>query len=567
MNVLTKAKLLVHIGRWRATWSRHDCDYRPKGLKNPKFKTAHEAVKLIRDGSTVLSSGMAGNARCSIFFWALREVYEQTAHPRQLTWITVGAQGSRGKAPGTMEEMALPGLVTRWIGGHLETVKAFLKIADEGHCELHTMPQGIETLLCAAQAEGKDSLLSEVGLGTRLDPRVGLGTPVLPGPVSENFVRLEGDRLRYHLPPIDYSLFVVPYADAEGNLYLQNAALQTEAWEASRAARRNGGQVIASVSAIVPQDPAKIWMPADMVDVIVVNPASEQTGSVPQYRYWPMFTLNAGVDVKDAVDQLRFINEILKITPHRGSSEQAVGRLAASLFMDVAHRGSLVNIGVGLPEEVCRLIYEGGLHDEVTFFTETGVVGGLPTPGIFFGAAINPKEILTSTEVFRRAQRDLDVTVLGMLQADSAGNINVAKRGEGAINYVGAGGLPDLTHAAKNVIFVGSWMAHAKFEVVGGQVRIARAGTHKFVDQVDEINFSGARALERGQNIHYVTNVGVFHLTKRGMELAQVMPGIDIERDILHGCPMKVVLPPGGAVPVVPEPIVTGRNFRLQWKE
>jgi len=567
MNSLTKARLLVNILRWRATWDKRDTDYRPQGLKNPKFVTAREAVQLIRDGSTVLSSGMAGNARCSIFFWALREVFEQTAHPRGLTWVTVGAQGSRGKVPGTMEELALPGLVTRWIGGHLETVKAFLKLADAGQCELHAMPQGVETFLFEAQANGQDSILTETGLGTVLDPRVGRGSPIMKNGAKVNFVQAEGDMLRYWMPPIDYSIFVAPYADAEGNLYMKHTTLETEAWEGSRAARRNGGKVLASVSAIIEKEEKDIWMPAEMVDAIVVNPRSEQTGGVPQYRYWPMFTLHAGVDVREAVEELKFVNGILKITPTRSPADLAVGRMAAALFLKVAHKGALVNIGVGLPEEVSRLVYEGGLSNDITFFTETGVVGGLPTPGIFFGAAINPKEIITSTAVFHRAYKNLDVTCLGLLQVDSAGNVNVAQRGKGAINYVGSGGFPDLTYAAKNIIFVGTWMANAKMDIVDGALKISKPGTAKFVARVDEVNFNGANAIKRAQNVHYVTNVGVFHLTARGMELVQVMPGVDIERDIIRGCPMKVFLPPGGVVPTVPVSIASGRGFRLQWED
>ncbi len=567
MNILTKAYLLSLIVRWRVTWDKRDTSYRPRGVKNPKFVSAREAVSLIRDGGTVISSGMACNARCSIFFWALRELFEQTGHPRDLTWITVGAQGGRGKIPGMLEEIALPGLVTRWIGGHLETVKAFLRLADAGQCELHVLPQGIQAFLLEAQANGQDAVLSETGLDTVCDPRVGRGSPLFPDQAATNFVQAAGDKLRYTMPPVEYAVFVAPYADAEGNLYLKNAAVQTEAWESSRAARRNGGKVLASVSAIIPKDPANIWMPADMVDAIVVNPRSEQTGGIPQYRYWPMFTLGGQADMVDAVNQLKFVNDIVRITPVRSSADQVLGRLAASLFLKVAHKGALVNIGVGLPEEVCRLVQEGGLTDDITFFTETGVIGGLPAPSIFFGAAINPKEMVTSTEVFHRAYRNLDVTCLGLLQVDSAGNVNVAKRGEGAINYVGAGGFPDLTTAAKNIIFVGTWMAHSRMVIAGGKLKIVKPGPAKFVAQVDEVNFNGRRGLARGQNVYYVTNVGVFHLTERGMVLEQVMPGVDIERDILRGCPMKVVLPPGGVVPKVPETIVTGRGFRLRWSD
>jgi propionate CoA-transferase len=85
---------------------------------------------------------MAGNARCSIFFWALRERFLRENHPRGLTWVNVGAQGGRGKAPGTVEELALVGLIQRYITGHLETAKALLRLADAGHVELYTLPQG-----------------------------------------------------------------------------------------------------------------------------------------------------------------------------------------------------------------------------------------------------------------------------------------------------------------------------------------------------------------------------------------------------------------------------------------
>jgi hypothetical protein len=76
MNILTKAELLLHIARWRATWDKRDIDYRPHQLDNPKFISAREAAKKITDGATVFSSGMAANSRCSIFFWAIKDVFK-----------------------------------------------------------------------------------------------------------------------------------------------------------------------------------------------------------------------------------------------------------------------------------------------------------------------------------------------------------------------------------------------------------------------------------------------------------------------------------------------------------
>jgi propionate CoA-transferase len=565
MNLFTKAYILGHIAHWRLTWNRRDTGYRQPGLDPKKFITAHEAAKLIRDGATCFSSGMAGNARCSIFFWAIRELFEKTGHPRDLTWITVGAQGSRGRAPGTVEEIGLPGLVTTLLTGHLETVKSMLKLADEGQIELHTMPQGVSAFLLEAQMRGELTFDSETGVGTFVDPRVGGGTYVGGAPETQNFVAAANGKLRYRYPKLDCNFFVAPYADAEGNIYKRNAATMTEAYESSFAAKKSGGTVIASVCSIIPKNEKEIFIPADQVDYIVVNPRSEQTGSIQQRIYWPGFTAEHRVNAAEEVEKLKFANAVLKITPTRTPIELATARLAASMFMNIVKKGALINIGVGLAEEVSRLMYEGGLHQDVTFFTETGVYGGMPAPGIFFGSAINPLKLITSAQIFHLAEEKLDATVLGVLEVDSDGNVNVSKRGPRCLDYVGPGGLPDLAAAARNIVFVGSWMAHADIDVIGGQVRIRKPGTIKFKDKVAEITFNGRVALAKGKKVFYVTNVGAFQLTERGMTLIRVMPGIDIRRDILDATPMKIVLPEDGRVAVVPPDVVTGEGFRLHW--
>ena len=155
MNVIARAEILFHIARWRATWAKHDVDYVPKGLDNPKFMSARDAVEMIPDGACCFSNGIAANARCQIYFWGIRDRFDRTGHPRDLTWITIGAQGSRGKVPGTLEELGVPGLVTMWIGGHLETVKTFLKLAEDGEMEIHRMAQGMQAFLLEAQIRGR----------------------------------------------------------------------------------------------------------------------------------------------------------------------------------------------------------------------------------------------------------------------------------------------------------------------------------------------------------------------------------------------------------------------------
>ncbi|MBK7342167.1 MAG: hypothetical protein IPJ06_03015 [Saprospiraceae bacterium] len=81
-----------------------------------------------------------------------------------------------------------------------ETTRAQLQMAQDDQLDLHTLPQGVMTFLLEAQADGKVEIRSEVGLGTMLDPRVGLGSRVLKGS-SKQFVRADNDALiLYHAP-------------------------------------------------------------------------------------------------------------------------------------------------------------------------------------------------------------------------------------------------------------------------------------------------------------------------------------------------------------------------------
>ena len=113
MQLSDRAHVIRQLLQWRISWDRHDLDYCPHGLDPGRFLPARAAAGLVGDASTVLSCGLAANARCSIFYWAIRDRFQTSGHPAGLTWISVGAQGGRSRVPGTIEELALPGLLTR----------------------------------------------------------------------------------------------------------------------------------------------------------------------------------------------------------------------------------------------------------------------------------------------------------------------------------------------------------------------------------------------------------------------------------------------------------------------
>lgn len=556
-----EARLLAHLAKWRLTWERYDLDHLPRGL-GPKFVTARRAAEVIDDGVTVLCCGMAAHHRPSILYWAIRDRYRATGHPRDLTWCGVGALGGRGRVPGTLEELGIPGLVTTAILGHLETVKSFLELAAAGDMQLHTLPQGQFAFLIEDQAGGVGSRESKVGVGSFLDPRVGAGSRVTGGAINQ-LIEAAGDRLRYRLPPLDVAIFNAPYADADGNIYVSGAACLTEIYDSSRAVHANAGAVIACVADVIERDPKRIYVPSEWVDAIVVNPRNEQTASIPQRHYWPGFTVEGDTDAGKVIADIRFINRVLRITPRRTAADDALARLAASIIVAELRPGALINLGVGLPEEAGRLLGDTGLNNEIVQTTETGVSGGTPASGIFFGAAVNPQQQESSATMFHRYEQGLDLACLGILQVDSNGNVNVSRRGERPTDCVGPGGLPDITHHARTLVFVGSFAVHERLHFTDGRIHIDTKGEPKFVDAVREITFSGPHARRRGQRVWYVTHRGVFRLTEKGIELVQVMPGIDIEKDILTPAGSRIVLPAGGpkAVPLVAEQILTGRNF------
>lgn len=573
MTLLDRARLIAHMLYWRATWSSRDIDYCPKrgtqkGSRrelSDKFVSAREAAGRIPDGATVLSCGLASHARCSIFFWAVRELFERTGHPSELTWLSVGAQGGRGKVPGTVEELGVQGLLRRYVSGHLETAKSLLRLADEGQLELHTLPQGEMSWLIEAQGHGEYTVTSSTGIGTFLDPRVGRGSCVTPS-TQDDLVQPAGrDALRYSLPRIDVALANLPYADAKGNIYFKDAASLTESIEAVHAARYNGGKALITVCDIIDEDQHAIGLPAEWVDAIVVNPRNEQTGSVRQRRPWKLFTPGGDGDDREAEARLRFINEFLHITPSRGPVDNVLARLAARVFTRAVSPGAVVNIGVGFPEEAARLLSQSTLNDAITFTTETGVYGGLPTPGIFFGAAVNPERLESSAWMFHYYREHLDATMLGFLEVDSAGNVNVSKRGPRMLDYVGPGGFPSIVNSAKTIVLIGSWMENAEWRVERSRLVLVRVGEPKFVEQVDEVTFNGSVAFEQGKRVFFVTTVGTFVLTDEGLTLVEVMPGIDIDRDILAVARAKILIPRGREIRTVPESVVTGDGFELSW--
>jgi propionate CoA-transferase len=206
---------------------------------------------------------------------------------------------------------------------------------------------------------------------------------------------------------------------------------------------------------------------------------------------------------------------------------------------------SVVNLGIGMPEGVAAVAAEERVIDLVTLTAEPGVIGGIPASGLSFGAAVNAQAIIDQPNQFDFYDGGgLDLAVLGLAQADAEGNLNVSKFGK---RLAGAGGFINISQNAKTVCFVGTFTAgDLDVRVEGGKLHIASEGTSpKFIKQVEHRTFSGAEALRRGQRVLYVTERCVFRLAAQGgLELIEIAPGVDLERDILARMEFKPAISP-----------------------
>ena len=119
-------------------------------------------------------------------------------------------------------------------------------------------------------------------------------------------------------------------------------------------------------------------------------------------------------------------------------------------------------------------------------------------------------------------------------------------------NLVGPGGFIEIAQNAKKVVFCGTFDAQgAKVSWSEGRLTIVQPGkVRKFVNHVERITFAADYARKHGQEVLYITERAVFRLRAEGMELIEVAPGIDIERDILPYMDFRPSVSAVGTMPV-----------------
>lgn len=483
-----------------------------------KLVSADEAVEIVQSGDTLATSGFVGIGTPDALLAALERRWLKTQTPRDLCLMFAAGQGD-GKERG-LNRLGHEGLLKRVIGGHWGLVPKIGKLAVSGKVEAYNLPQGCISHLYRDIAGKKCGVISRVGLGTFVDPRLDGGK--INSITTEDIVELmeiDGEEwLRYKPRPINVAFIRGTTADAAGNITMEREALTLDNLAMAMAARNSGGVVIAQVERVAARgslNPRMVQVPGALVDCVVIA-EPEYHPQTYATHYSPYFAGEIRAPMGD-------------VRPAELNCRKIIARRCA---LELPMNG-VVNLGIGMPEGVAAVAGEERLLEHVTLTAEPGVIGGMPASGLDFGAAVNTDAVIAQNQQFDFYDGGgLDMACLGMAECDRFGNVNVSRFGG---RIAGAGGFINISQNARRLVFAGVFTAGGhEARIREGRLEILSEGSsRKFRASVEQITFSGKRAAQLGQPVLYITERAVFRMTPNGVELAEYAPGMDIGRDIL----------------------------------
>ncbi|WP_246052006.1 acyl CoA:acetate/3-ketoacid CoA transferase [Desulfobotulus mexicanus] len=487
-------------------------------IKKGKIVTAEEAIRVIRTGDTIVVSGFVTTGIPEEILLALEENFLSSGTPGNLTLVyTAGIGDKKDKG---MNRFGHKGLVKRVIGGHWGLVPKLQKLAMENQIEAYNLPQGVISHMYRDIAAGKPRTISAVGLGTFVDPRLEGGK--VNACTKEDLVELihfDGNEyLAYKTFPIHVAILRGTTADLDGNITMEKEALTLEAQAMAMAAHNSGGFVIVQVERIAERHslcPRSVKIPGMLVDCVVQAKPENHWQTLSSF-YNPAYS-----------GEIRVPSQSLEDMP-MGLRKIIARRAALEL-----RPNSVVNLGIGMPEGVATVAHEEKVLDYLTLTAEPGVIGGIPSGGLDFGTGSNTDAIIDQPSQFDFYDGGgLDIAFLGLAQADRFGNLNVSRFGT---SLTGAGGFINISQNSKRVVFLGSFTAGGlEVTIKNDQLTIIKEGkSRKFVEDVEQITFSGRVAAQKGQDVMYITERCVFRLTSDGLLLTEVAPGMNLEKDIL----------------------------------
>jgi len=491
-----------------------------------KIKTASEAVRLISDGATVAVNSSSGLLCPDAVLKALGERFLAEGAPKNLTMIHPIAAGDMFGTKG-VDHIAHKGMIAKIIGGsypsgptNAEPPLIWQRILAEDVAAWN-IPSGIVFDMLREGAAKRPGVLTKVGMETFVDPLqdgAAMNQSARKTPIVKR-VEFDGETW-LHFPSIkpDVAIIRGSTADENGNLTFEQEGAMLGAMEMALATRNSGGLIIAQVRRIAAQGtlrPHDVKVPGILVDVIVEAPDQLQTTATP---YDPAIS-----------------GELFRPLSSFATAEYGPAKVIARRVARELKAGWAVNIGFGISANVPRILLEEGQHGKVTWVIEQGAVGGIPLLDFAFGCASNAEAFVASPHQFIYFQGGgFNCSLLSFLEIGADGSVNVSRLSATPHRTAGAGGFVDITARARKIVFSGTFNAGAKMRLENGRLVIEREGKiAKFVPKVDQVSFSGKRAMEQGQDITYVTERCVIKLLSDGLTITEIAPGLDLKRDIL----------------------------------
>ncbi|MCQ2553283.1 MAG: acyl CoA:acetate/3-ketoacid CoA transferase [Clostridia bacterium] len=506
-----------------------------------KFITAQEAAKLIPDGATVGVGGMGLSGWPEGLAVAIRDNFKETGHPCNLNLKQGSALGDWGFGNGfvgwdrnpreggpdmsngvrgvTRFGEAGPGLVTKWTSAHIGSAFSLCDLVRANQIESYCIPQGVAINLWREIGAGRPGLITKVGLGTFVDPRVEGGRMNEAARNSKDevvkLIEFEGEEyLFYPSFKCDVALLRGTIADENGNISFEHESVINEGFAIANAVKNCGGIVIVQAEYLAKAEslnPKDVKIPCNLVDYVVIDNDPKHCWQAEGVYWEPAYSGH----IKKPLNAIK---------PLPFDDRKIILRRAAMELRD----GNIVNLGVGMPSEMANIVNEEGKTPDVILSTESGMVGGVPSPLPSFGSATNPQSILSPHEMFDLISGGgLDVTCLGIGEIDKDGNNNVSRMGT---RLTGPGGFIDISSNTKKVIFVGTLTGTKKTKNPDGTV--TKTEFPKFVDTVGQISFSGKFA-PKNQKVMYITEKAVFELRDNVLYLTEIAPGVDLQKDVI----------------------------------
>ena len=425
------------------------------------------------------------------------------------------------------------GFLAEIIVAHYIAIPTFIPAITSGEIAAYALPQGFLALNYDAAAMKQPGYLSKIGLGTAVDPRYGYcGFTKGDKRTFAEPVTVDGEEYLFYrtlVPKV--CVLRGTTCDPRGNITMEKEAGIMDPLSMAMAAHNNGGLVIVQVERFSdkPANPHDVQIPGYLVDVVYDDPDQEMMNG-QQYN-----DIYAGQSRVAKEDIPALIDELIEINASKRKNADIM--IANRAVLDVNPEYEILNLGVGIPMLLAYSVLKK--NPDISITLECGVGGGIPV-GYTFGIVNNADIFVHQADMFRLYEGGgIDLTCVGAMEIDKKGNINCFRKGD---KLIGLGGFNHVTGGAKHILVCSRFMVGSDVNVVDGELVFTDGKESKFCEEVEYLNLNAKLMMEQGKILTYITERCVLQMTPDGLELTEIAPTLDLEKDILAKMPFRPLI-------------------------